>query len=89
MRADRACWQRGLVERGQLHDTITVTGRTLHEEAKDAHETVGQPVIRTWADALKATGGLVILRGNLAPEGCVIKVAGHERPVSPRAGAGV
>lgn len=68
-----------LVERGQLHDTITVTGRTLHEEAKDAHETAGQPVIRTWANPLKATGGLVILRGNLAPEGCVIKVAGHER----------
>ena len=68
-----------LIERGQLHDTITVTGRTLHEEAKDAQETPGQPVIRTWANPLKSTGGLVILKGNLAPEGCVIKVAGHER----------
>ena len=68
-----------LIERGQLHDTITVTGRTLHDEAKDAHETPGQPVIRTWSNPLKPTGGLVILKGNLAPEGCVIKVAGHER----------
>ncbi len=68
-----------LIERGQLHDTITVTGRTLHDEAKDAVETPGQPVIRMWADPLKPTGGLVILKGNLAPEGCVIKVAGHER----------
>ena len=68
-----------LVDRGQLHDTITVTGRTLHQEAKDAHETPGQPVIRSWADPLKPTGGLVILKGNLAPEGCVIKVAGHAR----------
>ena len=68
-----------LIERGQLHDTITVTGKTLHEEARDAKETPGQPVIRTWADPLKPTGGLVILKGNLAPEGCVIKVAGHER----------
>ena len=68
-----------LVERGKLHDTITVTGKTLHEEARDAHETPGQPVIRTWENPLKATGGLVILRGNLAPGGCVIKVAGHER----------
>jgi len=58
---------------------ITVTGKTLAEEAKAAHETPGQVVIRPWADPLKPTGGLVILRGNLAPEGCVIKVAGHER----------
>ena len=68
-----------LIERGQLHDTITVTGKTLHAEAKEARETPGQPVIRTWANPLKPTGGLVILKGNLAPEGCVIKVAGHER----------
>ena len=68
-----------LVERGQLHDTITVTGRTLHQEAADAVETPGQHVIRTWDNPLKSTGGLVILRGNLAPEGCVVKVAGHER----------
>jgi len=68
-----------LMETGRLHDTPTVTGKTLFEEAKLAHETPGQPVIHTWDNPLKPTGGLVILRGNLAPEGCVIKVAGHER----------
>ncbi len=68
-----------LRERGQLHDTPTVTGRTLFEEADAAVETPGQPVIRTWSEPLKPTGGLVIMRGNLAPEGSVIKVAGHER----------
>ncbi|MBS1814687.1 MAG: dihydroxy-acid dehydratase [Acidobacteria bacterium] len=60
-------------------DTITVTGKTLAEEAKSAHETPGQPVIYTLDHPLKPTGGLVILKGNLAPEGCVVKVAGHER----------
>jgi dihydroxy-acid dehydratase len=69
-----------LVERGSLHgNTPTVTGKTLREEAQTAHETPGQQVIRTWDNALKQTGGLVILKGNLAPEGCVVKVAGHER----------
>ncbi len=68
-----------LLERGQLHDTITVSGKTLHEEAAEAVETPQQQVIRNWNDPLKATGGLVILKGNLAPEGCVVKVAGHER----------
>ena len=68
-----------LIERNQLHDIITVSGKTLREEASTAHETPGQHVIRTWDNPLKPTGGLVILRGNLAPEGCVVKVAGHER----------
>ncbi len=68
-----------LVERGQLHDTPTVTGKSLYEEAATAVETPGQQVIHPWSTPLKPTGGLVILRGNLAPEGCVIKVAGHER----------
>ena len=68
-----------LRERGQLHDSPTVSGKTLFEEADAAVETPGQPVIRTWENPLKQTGGLVILKGNLAPEGCVIKVAGHER----------
>ncbi len=72
-----------LIERGQLHEAITVSGKTLHEEAQAAHETPGQPVIRTWDNPLKPTGGLVILKGNLAPEGCVVKVAGHERGVLP------
>jgi dihydroxy-acid dehydratase len=56
-----------------------VSGRTLAEEAKLAVETPNQPVIRPWSNPLKATGGLVIMKGNLAPEGAVIKVAGHER----------
>ncbi|QEE28020.1 dihydroxy-acid dehydratase [Terriglobus albidus] len=60
-------------------DTITVTGKTLAEESKEAVETPGQPVIYPVDKPLKKTGGLVILKGNLAPEGCVIKVAGHER----------
>ena len=68
-----------LKERGQLHDVPTVSGKTIFEEAAEAVETPGQPVIRTWENPLKQTGGLVILKGNLAPEGCVIKVAGHER----------
>ena len=68
-----------LMERGQLQDGLTVTGKTLHEEAALAEETLGQDVIHEWSAPLKATGGLVILRGNLAPEGCVVKVAGHER----------
>jgi dihydroxy-acid dehydratase len=68
-----------LVDRGLLHDTMTVTGKTLHHEASTAAETPGQVVIRTWDKALKPVGGLVILKGNLAPDGCVIKVAGHER----------
>ena len=68
-----------LIERGQLNDVVTVSGKTLRDEAAAAHETAGQPVIRQWSDPLKPTGGLVILKGNLAPEGCVVKVAGHER----------
>ncbi len=69
-----------LIEKGLLKaDCITVSGLTLAEEAAKAVETPNQPVIRQWANPLKATGGLVIMKGNLAPEGCVIKVAGHER----------
>jgi dihydroxy-acid dehydratase len=69
-----------LLEKGLLKgDSITVSGKTLAEEAALAVETPGQPVIHTWDKALKPTGGLVIMRGNLAPEGAVIKVAGHER----------
>jgi dihydroxy-acid dehydratase len=56
---------------------VTVTGKTLAEEAASAKETPGQEVVRGKNNALKETGGLVILKGNLAPEGCVIKVAGH------------
>jgi dihydroxy-acid dehydratase len=56
---------------------ITVTGRTLAEEASVAKETPNQEVVRKLDKPLKPTGGLVILKGNLAPEGCVVKVAGH------------
>ncbi|MCE7927152.1 MAG: dihydroxy-acid dehydratase [Dehalococcoidia bacterium] len=69
-----------LVEAGKLHgNTMTVTGRTLAEEAARAIETPGQDVIVPVDRPLKQTGGLVILKGSLAPDGCVIKVAGHER----------
>lgn len=69
-----------LLDKGLLHgNTPTVTGKTVREEADAAKETPGQVIIRSWDNALKATGGLVILKGNLAPEGCVVKVAGHER----------
>jgi dihydroxy-acid dehydratase len=67
-----------LLEAGLLRgDAITVTGRTLAEEASKAKETPGQEVVRKLSEPLKPTGGLVILKGNLAPEGCVVKVAGH------------
>jgi len=69
-----------LLEAGHLHgDQITVTGRTLKEEAASAKETPGQHVLHTVADPIKPSGGLVILKGNLAPEGCVVKVAGHKK----------
>jgi len=69
-----------LLEAGLLHgDVMTVTGKTIAEEAEAAVETPGQDVIRQLDNPLKETGGLVILKGSLAPAGCVIKVAGHER----------
>lgn len=69
-----------LLEAGKLDGSVqTVTGRTLSEEAADAVEAPGQEVILPIDKALKPTGGLVILKGSLAPDGCVIKVAGHER----------
>src|SRR5438067_2627813 len=57
----------------------TVTGLTIRSESESAQETPGQEVIAPLDRPLKATGGLVILRGNLAPEGCVVKISGHER----------
>jgi len=67
-----------MLEAGLLRgDCLTVTGRSLAEEAASAKETPGQEVVRSKNNPLKPTGGLVILKGNLAPEGCVIKVAGH------------
>ena len=68
---------RRLQELGALHgDALTVTGRSVGEEAAIAEETPGQEVVRSVSDPIKPTGGLVVLRGNLAPEGCVVKVAG-------------
>jgi dihydroxy-acid dehydratase len=64
---------------GALHaDAMTVSGRTIGEEADAAVETPGQEVVRPLDKPLKPSGGLVILRGNLAPDGCVVKVAGHD-----------
>jgi dihydroxy-acid dehydratase len=71
---------RRLLEGGHLHGEVpTVSGRTLGEEVREAQETTDQQVVRPLDRPLKTSGGLVILRGSLAPEGCVIKVAGHER----------
>jgi dihydroxy-acid dehydratase len=66
---------------GKLVDgsALTVTGRTFAEEASKAKETPGQTVIAPLSKPLKATGGLVILKGNLAPGGGVVKMSGHER----------
>ena len=69
-----------LAEAGILHgDAITVSGRTIGEEAEAAIEAEGQEVIRPASDPLKPEGGLAIMRGNLAPEGAVVKLAGTER----------
>jgi dihydroxy-acid dehydratase len=69
-----------LAQAGILHqDELTVTGRTIGEEAADAEEAPGQEVVRPLDDPISPTGGLVVLRGNLAPEGCVVKMAGHGR----------
>ena len=67
-----------LLDAGLLHaDQLAVTGRTIGEEARQASETPGQHVVRPLFNPIKPTGGLVILKGNVAPEGCVVKVAGH------------
>ena len=69
-----------LLDAGVLHgDAITVTGKTIGEHAQDAEEAAGQKVVRPLSDPLKSTGGFAILRGNVAPDGCVVKLAGHER----------
>ena len=69
-----------LVESGLVDgDQLTPTGRTIAEEVEGAEETPGQDVVVPVESPLKETGGLVILKGNLAPEGCVVKVAGYTR----------
>jgi dihydroxy-acid dehydratase len=69
-----------LKQAGLLHEAaITVTGKTVGQHADEASEKDGQRVVRPLEDPIKATGGLAILKGNLAPDGCVVKLAGHER----------
>jgi dihydroxy-acid dehydratase len=69
-----------LKDAGLLHaEAVTVTGKTVGEHADEAVETEGQRVVRPLEDPINPTGGLAILRGNLAPEGCVVKLAGYER----------
>ena len=71
---------RRLVDAKLVHaDAMTVTGHTFGEEAALAQETPGQEVVLPLDRPIKKTGGLVILKGTLAPDGCVVKVAGHER----------
>ena len=66
----------GLLHRGQM----TVSLKTVDEEALAVKELPGQVVVRPISDPIKTTGGLMILRGNLVPEGCVVKTSGHEKP---------
>jgi dihydroxy-acid dehydratase len=71
---------RELVRAGVVNEDATgVDGRTLRQVAESAHERPGQDVVVSWDAPLKPHGGLAILRGNLAPDGCVVKLAGHER----------
>jgi dihydroxy-acid dehydratase len=68
-----------LLQARRLHArAMTVTGRTIAQEARQATETRGQQVVRPVRRPLQQSGGLVILHGNLAPEGCVVKITGHE-----------
>ena len=68
-----------LHEAGLLHgDALTVSDKSIAEEAQGAVEAAAQEVVRPLSRPIKPTGGLVILKGNLAPEGCVVKVAGHQ-----------
>ncbi len=68
-----------LLESGHLKaDAITVSGKSIGEEAGRAQETAGQQVVRSLNDPLSMSGGLVILKGNLSPDGCVVKIAGHD-----------
>jgi len=68
-----------LQEAGLLHDGPTITGASLFQSIEMARETPGQQVVRKVDDPLKPNGGFAILKGNLAPEGCVLKLSGHSR----------
>jgi dihydroxy-acid dehydratase len=66
-----------LIEDGRIDDSPTVTGKSLFEEILDCAEKEGQDVVRQFADPVKSRGGYGILYGDMAPEGCVVKLAGH------------
>jgi dihydroxy-acid dehydratase len=68
-----------LQQAGLLKDGITASGRKLFEEISEVAETAGQQVLRPLASPMKPNGGLAILHGSIAPEGCVVKLSGHER----------
>src|SRR5579872_1470196 len=69
-----------LAEAGILHeDAPTVTGRSIGAHAREARETPGQRVVRPLSEPLQENGGFAILRGNISPDGCVVKLAGHHR----------
>jgi len=71
---------RRLAEAGLLdREAVTVTGRAIGAHAEEARETPGQDVVRPLSAPIKPTGGFAILRGNVSPDGCVVKLAGHER----------
>jgi dihydroxy-acid dehydratase len=71
---------RRLKEAGLLNEReVTVTGKTIGAVADAADETEGQDVVRPVSEPIKRSGGFAILRGNLAPEGCVVKLSGHDR----------
>jgi dihydroxy-acid dehydratase len=70
-----------LLQAGKLDgEALAGDGRRWSDHAAGARETPGQRVVRPISEPVSQVGGLVILRGNLAPEGCVVKMAGHERP---------
>jgi dihydroxy-acid dehydratase len=69
-----------LAEMGVLNRScMTASGQSIGEEAEKARETAGQDVIRPVSKPIKTSGGLAVLKGNLAPEGCIVKLVGHER----------
>ena len=68
-----------LKQQGRLHDGYTVSGQRMHAEADAAVEREGQKVLRPWDQPIKPEGGIAILRGTLAPDGCVVKLVGHDR----------
>ena len=72
----RRLLEAGLLRKGQM----TTSLKSLEEEAESTQERPGQDVVHALSDPIKSTGGLIILKGNLAPEGCVLKASGHEKP---------